>query len=401
MTEVDTKDLRTTMMGKIIQLDYDWILAQNGCCSYCLTDAQVQMVLSIMDYFKWSTRWYSTSGKVDTDVIEGLAAGLGEALMSGCGCGDDLTTLTRMTPDGHWQTSTDGETWQNASQEDPRRAVPLRPQYPDASGGDAAKCQWADSIVNVIKVQFVEILTNEMTLKDVLAALGALLTLILSLGGVVSVLVGLTALPAIIIGVGVLAMQAAFTSEVWDRLRCNIYENMDSAGIGTQDQVDAIYARIAVDETGIAVIVLQGIIALFGVQGVINAANAGFGAADAECNCNETCATEWQAHTPDAPYTTLTVINDGLTLRASVVPYDGTNSALTIYTTDQSGCHIAAIRDISGTIPNSSGWGVCDYPNDNRNFSNYVAQGLGHACVNGIAFLSTGAFVVEIDLVPC
>lgn len=354
---MQTKDLRTTMSGKIIQLDYDFITSLDGCCSYCLTDAQVQMILGVLDYFGWSTRWYSESGLIDQSVILKLQADLGEALM--CGCCDENGQLKRLTPDGHWQISNDdGVTWIDYPPGDPRQPVPRRPTYPvPVEGEEIPKCQWADSIVQMVKTQFVAELSLEATIRDIIAALGALLTLVLSLAGVVSVLIGLASLPAIIFAFGVLAMQEAFTEEVWDRFRCNLYDNMGASGINSQEQVDAIYARIATDETGIVVIVLQQIVALFGVNGMINAANAGFGSPDATCDC-EDCSCDLSIWSRIDDRMNLPVI-DGCTITQEAALIAG-NYYIGIMT-DYPDCCVMQYNVTSGSVSGAHLLAPCDY----------------------------------------
>lgn len=292
----DTKTFWNKAQGKVIQLDYDVVTALTDECTYCLTDGQVEMILGVLDYFGWSTRWYSEDGLIDQSVISELQADLGARLMNGC-CGEDSSVLKRLTPEGKWQTSVDnGETWVDAPLEDPRRRVVYRPQYP-VPGEESPKCEWADSVVNVVKEQFIFQLASGATVRDIIAALGGVLTLVFGLAAVAEILIGLAAIPAIVFAFGVIAMQEAFTSDVWDRFRCNIYCHMDANGLGTQGQIDGIYSQIATDETGITRIILQGIVALFGLQGMINASNAGFGSSTAdctECDCFDACADNWE-----------------------------------------------------------------------------------------------------------
>jgi len=215
--------------------------------------------------------------------------------MSRCGCCPDEPLMYRWTEDGHYQSSDDGGvTWIDAPTSDPRYSVPMNPPVlPE--GTVEPDCTYADSAVNVLKVQFVEAIEVG---DDLQAIIGIII-------GVLSAVLGTIAAPLVyqimavvagaILAFTIEAFQDAFTEEVWDRLRCNLLDNMGADGSFTSDQVDEVYSRIGSEETGIVYLVLRQAIAAFGAVGLTNAARSGAGAADAECNeCDDTCdASDW------------------------------------------------------------------------------------------------------------
>lgn len=297
----ETKTLRKTVQGKIIQLDYDFITSLTGECSYCLTDAQVQMILAVLDYYSWSTRWFSDSGVIDQSVINGLTADLGARLM--CGCCPDNSILSRWTADGHYQQSHNGgSTWEDATGQDPRNPVPQFPPFVPEGTTDES-CTYADSIVQQLKTGIVDKLEDGNTFTQILEIIvGLMSTILVALAPTVlgSIIVAIaTGLIAAIIGETIPLFQAAMTDAVYDRLRCNISSHIESDGSFTQADVDAIYAQVGTDETGIAAIFIQQLIAIMGVIGMTNAARAGFGSPGAVC-CPTCDPTIWSIITYDS-----------------------------------------------------------------------------------------------------
>lgn len=296
MTTVETKRLSQKISGKVIQTDYDFILEQTGACWYCLTDAQVQMILSIVDFFGWSTRWYSESGTIDQQTINELKGGLVDALMNNC-CDDD-GTIFRFTTDGKYQSSVDGGvTWVDAPQSDPRASQPVYPPFlpPGATG---AQCTYADGLKEYIKQGLVDQMEESQTVAEImsniiglLAGIGAALTPTI-IGPIVFAILG--ALIAYIVAHSVDTFKAAFTDDVWNRLKCNIKKNISSDGTVTQANLDAIYAKIGTDETGVTALFLRAVVASMGPILMTNAARQGMGDPDADCSvCDEFCGDDW------------------------------------------------------------------------------------------------------------
>jgi hypothetical protein len=73
-----------TSRGKIIALNYDAYNDLPGdTCLYCLTDRQQMILLALVEFVGWKTRWYSPSGAtILKDTVEGYQADLAAALMT-------------------------------------------------------------------------------------------------------------------------------------------------------------------------------------------------------------------------------------------------------------------------------------------------------------------------------
>lgn len=213
-----------------------------------------------------------------------------------CCCPEKTLPLTRITAEGHYQTSTDGgTTWEDNEQADPRTAQPYYPPFlPDGTTDET--CTYADSIVVMIKTQLVDLLEDGASYAQILGVIATVFTtLMAALAPTVigTLIVGI--LGAIIVGilqVGVPAFKAAMTGDVYDRFRCNLKNNMGADGSFSQVQVDAVYAQISSDETGLAMLFLQGFVAAASMVGLTNAARAGYGAPDADCPCGA-CVGVW------------------------------------------------------------------------------------------------------------
>lgn len=265
---------------KALLLDYDWLLSlSDEECSYCLTEREAQIMLSMVEYVGWKTRYIrQLPSTVDQDVINQWAGNLARKLMSGC-CGDNEPTNQRYTADGILEQSFDGgETWERDTS-DPRFNSPIFPPMPGADGDDK-KCLAAASAAETIKTDIVEKMQSTMTAGDILLLIAAVVAIFIT---------GFTATPLVIAVVsqiiifGVDATKAAFTEEVWDTFRCILYCNMNADGSFTEAQWQTIKAQIF-DQLGssIAGTFLRDTVNAFGVAGLTNAARSG-AAASADC----------------------------------------------------------------------------------------------------------------------
>lgn len=281
--------------------------------------------------------------------------------MGKCGCCPPPERKYRWTDDGHYQISDDGGvTWTDDSIADPRYSVPEFPPNPP-EGAVLDQCTYADSVVQIYKVQFVEAIQVG---DDIQTIIGIII-------GIISAVLGTIAAPlvyqimAVVVGAilayTIEAFQAAFTTEVWDRLRCNLLDNMGTDGSFTQDQVDSIYARIGEEETGIVDFVLKHAVATFGAKGLTNAARSGFGSLEETC---EECG-ECQANEP--------VITNGVLVdydpetcifHYQSAPLSGTNLLALYWETDDN-CVIVTEHEGSGGTPINYTWLNCGSANYN------------------------------------
>jgi hypothetical protein len=86
--------------NKAILFDYDFLnfadYAPDDTCLYCLTNKQVQIILTLLPYVGWKTRWFSpTETTIDTDLIQAIKADLADRLMSDV-CTEIMDALTAL-----------------------------------------------------------------------------------------------------------------------------------------------------------------------------------------------------------------------------------------------------------------------------------------------------------------
>jgi len=254
---------------------------------YCLTFAQTQALIAVIELWRYSTRWFAP-GEIDSDEIEQFVNDTQRRLMMPCGS-DNVINLTQYTSDGHWQTSTDGgSTWSDTPSTDPRNSVPLPPPFLPPDTADES-CTYADSVVNVLIEQWIHATADDENQQSVIdGILGFLAGIFGAVGNIPAVIV--LAIAIGIVSFTISAWKAAFVTEVWDRLRCNIKDNTGDDGTFTQANVDAIYARIQSEETGIVQVSLAQMVAALGPQGMTIAARKGYGSASADCSCGDGCS---------------------------------------------------------------------------------------------------------------
>lgn len=294
----DTKLLNQHMQGKLLQLDYDFItsLDPDACC-YCLTDQQVQMILGMADYIGWRTRWFSSSGEIDKQTILDLQGGLVDALMNGC-CGDTEVIIYRYNGTVLEQSSDGGVTWTPAPLADYRITSTEWPN-PNDVGLDNSKCQGADGVIVTLRDKITQTVTEDMGATAILGVIAAALLIFLSEGTTLAISAQVTALVAAILGAGVSAWQAAFTTDVWDHLRCLIFCIMEDDLSIDQAGVDELYASLDTEFTGIVIPTLKGYINAAGPVGLTNMMRSGSGDPDSncdDCDCPVPCAIEqWTA----------------------------------------------------------------------------------------------------------
>jgi len=284
----DTKELYRYVQGKVIQQDYDWITSLEGECTYCLTDAQVQMILATVDYLGWTTRWYSETGTIDKQVILDLKGGLVEALMNGC-C-EEFPAQYRFTEDGMYQRSTDGGvTWEDAPEWDYRNISTVWPD-PNDLGIVTTKCAAADSVVETFKTQINEQIANDDTYTAIAAVIVAVILLFVSAGTAALLSVQLFALAVAIFRFGVAAWKAAFTSTIWDDFRCMVFNAMDTDSSISSSGFVTLMANIESQFSDIVATTLKGYVGAAGSVGLTNMMRSSVGDPDANCDgCNSEC----------------------------------------------------------------------------------------------------------------
>jgi len=333
---------------------------------YCLTFVQTQAIIAIIELWRFSTRWYSDED-IDVEEIDQFVNDTQRRLMMPCGS-DNVINLTQYTSDGHWQTSTDGgSTWSDTPSTDPRNSVPLPPPYLPPDTVDES-CTYADSVVNVLIEQWIHATADDENQQTVIdGIIGFLAGIFGAVGNIPAVIV--LAIAITVVAFTIAAWKAAFVTEVWDRLRCNIKDNIGADGTFTQANVDAIYARIQSEETGIVQVSLAQMVAALGPQGMTIAARKGYGSATADCSCGEGCEDSllWDIKAPQNPdqgsivssgRTASNLVVDGLVVGGDgnyyvqlVAPTSADCCTLTNIGTSGSGAGLLVAWDLCGETP--------------------------------------------------
>jgi len=232
-------------------------------------------------WFNWQ-RTGDNTGKQLADVWFNLFVDIDWSVMSCC-C-NQPPAIFRYNDSGVYQMSTDGgATWTDAPGYDYRNTSTTFPP-PSALGISNTKCQAADSAVKIINDQIVQAMDDSFGVAQILALIAAVLLAVLSAGSLAALTPLIAAIGAAIIDVGVAATKAAFTTAVLNRLRCNIYNHMDSDSSIDMAGWSAVLVQLGTDETGIVESVLYSIINAAGHIGLTNMIRSNAGAADADCS---------------------------------------------------------------------------------------------------------------------
>lgn len=360
-----------------------------------------QVIAGLLDelnqWYNWQ-RDEDRSGKECAQVWRNIYAEIDWSIMSCC-CGDNPATLYQWTPDGHYQKSTDGGvTWEDAPESDPRNPQPRFPPYlpPDTV---EPECTYADSIVQIIKNYLVDAFEEGATYQEIIGILISVFTTImgaLSPTVIGSIVVGIIGAVAVgIVTLSIPLFQAAMTTAVYDRLRCNLHDNMQTDGSFTQGNVDAIYARIGSEESGMAALFLQAVIAAAGVTGLTNMARSGNGSPTADCDCSDECVDNWAdmegaGHIIDITGATITVQSEFVS---------GVGYATNLITPDADTCCILTVFDSEVAI-NTFYWLECGEVFGVDPAHSSITAPIGH-CVNFVSVIFAADTTAEFTFDGC
>jgi hypothetical protein len=318
---------------KAILLDYDALLAKTDQeCSYCLSEREIAMLMPMVDYIAWKTRYIATETEIDTELISKWSGNLARKLMSGC-CGDD-GTQHRITESGVWQTSPDGgTTWYDDPTSDPRNNANYFPPL-EGTDGSSKRCEAATSGMEFFKQNLIDQLATGLTYAEIYNVIVGLL----AVAGITGIGIVVAILAAGIFVAGVLAVQAAFTGEVWTDFKCILYCNMSDDASFTLEQWVTVMNEIITTYTGVVQIVLWNWVKGLGYIGLTNVARSHF-AAGGDCSpCGCDCAyswSVWDGPTHSAPPDTYGVILEQETNRVRV---EFTGNYITLLTDDIDHC---------------------------------------------------------------
>lgn len=246
MTERTVNDRRS---WKAQTFDYDYFTLDPGrSCTVCLTDKQREILLGLTEPLAWSTRWWSSIGtEIDKDTIDLFRDDIRRRIIMSC-CGDDEPIQFRYNSDGELERSSDGgDTFFPAPTYDPRNNSV---QYPQPAVVDNGKCIAADSAVKLIKSQVGDQLTDDMTRYTLQQLINDWVTIYLQSSSWFEALINILANQIFALVISVL--RPAITNDVYDTLRCIIYDNI-SADYDFDDTTwSTLRAQILSGITGIA-----------------------------------------------------------------------------------------------------------------------------------------------------
>jgi len=272
------------------QLDYDNYIVDFSThyCNYCLSDTQAQALNSLIEIYQYKTRWFSLEGTtIDQNLTTDWFEQLSGVLMSGCCCDDQIPVQIKYVGTVMYRSTDGGVTFAPAPEYDYRNTS-IRYPKPSEVGLTNDQCQNADSIVVTFKDEINAQVTEDMGAAAILAVIAAVLLALLSEGTTLAISGQIVGVVSAILGAGVTAWQAAFTPTVWNTLRCLIFQNMTDGESIDQAGIDAVYAALDTELTGIVVPTLKGYIAAAGLVGLNNMIASNKGDPDADCSdCDE------------------------------------------------------------------------------------------------------------------
>jgi len=258
-------------------------------CQVCLTEKQTEILRGIVEPLAWTTRWFSDENDINQTEIQAFRDDLIRRLMMSC-CDGDVRykyvgiVLYKSTDGGLTYEPSPGDDYRNTSVEWPK---------PSELGIDSTKCQAADSVVQTFKTQMVESIADDQAIAGIIGAIAAIIIFFASAGTTALISAQIAALCAAIFAAGVATWKALFTSDIWDQLRCLVFENMVDDESIDQAGIDNLYSQIGSNFSGIVSQILQGYVSVAGLIGINNMMHSNIGDADANCDdCDSTCNTE-------------------------------------------------------------------------------------------------------------
>jgi len=308
-----------------------------------------------------------------------------------------------------------GVTWQPSP--DTIRSHILEPIPPVISGVASDKCQaatncneiihaWIDHVVQAFDVSVVVLEITAQILGAICAAVLAFFLQPELTPAEIALFEGLAgALSAVIEG-GKAAFENYWTTDIKDKMFCDLYCTIGDDGSWSEAQFNACYKRLNNTlPNSPAKQLFLGFMSSVGKQGWNNmAAQGSIGSGDcADCDCSDVCKiTLWHlldsaSGTVDALTRTSTFVEITASLRA-----DGKYWVIFISNTADNCCEFGVAVDNSGQIyitagsPNQS---ICTYCGENQ-FSILTANhafGFVNPPINGFAYIGTAPFTLAVD----
>lgn len=374
---------------------YDYYTTEPGEeCNYCLTEKQAELLRGIIEPLSWRTRWWSdTDQPIDLDVIDQFRSDLTRRLMMSC-CGDNPPVQFKYI-DGELYRSTDGGTTFEPAEDFDIRQNPavIFPEPPTHEGTDEL-CLAADSMVNLIREQIGDNLTEDMSRYTLGELIRNWVETMIGTSNPFTALVTIITnqIFALVIG----AVISALTTEVYDLLKCIFYLNMASDKSFSVAAWEAIRSQILSQITGVAGVFLEHLVYLLGAGGLTNLARSEAGISDDCTGCSDGCENEWHVTGGLAIYGTIISQNGSqITVETDTINTNGVWYC-DIETLDPSlGCYVNSSEVLSGsvlgiayrTVPNSGAPGFGLGPNG--------------ACCNKLQPQSDVPFRIRFNIAQC
>ncbi len=277
---------------KAFQANYDDVFALSDRLKcYCLTDQQVQAMLTMTEYLKWPTRWVSATDDIDLDVIDLFASGLEYRLMNDC-CEENIPTQWRYTAEGVLQQSLNGGgTWADAPMYDPRVYSVHFPPIAGADGTDK-KCVAATGAALLVKEQVGDQLTDDMARYTLSQLITDWVGTMLQTSNPFEALVQVVANQ--IFALVIATLRPALTDTVYHLFQCALFCHMAADASFDDAQWAAVRSDITDLIGGIAGVFLEHLVYLLGTQGLTNLARSGAATTGdcSDCDCG-TCDVAW------------------------------------------------------------------------------------------------------------
>jgi len=277
---------------KALLLDYDALLtASDDECCYSLSEREVQIILAMVDYVAWKTRYIVTATEINQATINAWSGNLARKLMSGC-CPDD-GALHRFSAQGIYQTSIDGGlTWEDDPEGDPRNDYVESPPLPGFPS-DGKRCAAADNVRDLFRSyrdNLVSILTATPLIIEIVSGILAFIAVITGVSGVgIGISVVLLGLAAALAQMTPGEVTAAITEIVLDDFRCLVYCRMNDDGELTYEAWQALLVDLSGQFSGFQELFFYQTVNGMGYIGVNNAGTIGAATADdcEDCGCTD------------------------------------------------------------------------------------------------------------------
>jgi len=258
--------------------------------SYCITiPGGLSNKLILIELLQMTTMWFNwqrTDGLEAKQTADAWRDILNLPELNMCCCPEP--TNVRYLADGTRQVSYDnGATWVTDNSLDDRYSGAISPPL-EGPDGDDKKCIAATSAQEFIKANLIDSLSEGQTYAELTGALVSIVAVL----GVTGVGLLLGAAVAAIFLVGVTAVQAAFTSEIWTAFRCILYCHIEDDGSFNEAGWEGVKADILSQFTGTVSAILYNWTNAAGIVGLTNAARSHFAASGdcSDCECVQPCA---------------------------------------------------------------------------------------------------------------